>query len=98
MMSSELDYEEAPEMDVPMVRDFLAPALRDWTRGCFPRQRGGLFLIWGWFILVYGLWVLLKAGIYVFGVALILLAFVLWVVAELMTYHHRRQRALSHTP
>jgi hypothetical protein len=91
---SEMDYEEEPtprEVYVPRVRKWLGPALKDWRRGCYPRH--GFTIIWGFFIPIWAIWQALKFAIYGFGVVIILVAYVFWVVAELLTYRHRQQRA-----
>ena len=92
-MSSELDYEEAPEMDVPMARDWIGPAFEAWTRGCYPRRRG-TFFVWGWLLPIWGAWLLFKFMIYFGGVLLILFGGGWLMIADLATYHHRRKRAL----
>ena len=92
---SELDYEEAPALEVnePRVRNWLTPELRAWKRGCYP-PRHGFMLVWGVFILPWALWQALKFFIYAAGVVLMVLAYVVWIVAELITYRSRRRRTL----
>ena len=90
---SELDYEEAPEVYVPMVRDWVGPAFEAWTRGVYPPRRGFFFVGGCLFLPIWGLFVLLKLFIYAVGIVAILFAGAVWIVAELITYHHRLKQA-----
>lgn len=88
---SEMEWEGAPGVHTPLVRPFAGKALADWTRGCYPPQRGGFF-VWGFFFWVWAIWEFLKLMIYLSGVALIIVAIPVWIAAELITYRHRVKR------
>ena len=90
---SELDYEEPPEVYVPKVRDWVGPAFEAWTRGVFPPRRSTVIVGGCLFLPIYGFFVLLKLGIYAAGIVLMLFANVVWIVAELATYHYRLKQA-----
>lgn len=77
---------------VHVVRNWLGPACADWTRGCYPPRRG-LFIVWGWLLPIWAVWQFVKFWIYGAGIALMLLAFLPWIVAELLTYRYRLKRA-----
>lgn len=94
---SELDWEEAPSLEVPqahvpLVRNWVGPAFDAWTRGVYPPRRGYTVLI-GIFIIPWAIWQFLKLGIYAAGIVLMLLANLVWTVAECITYRHRLTRA-----
>jgi Flp pilus assembly protein TadB len=90
---TELDYEDAPAFEprVPRVRNWLGPALRDWKRGCYPPRRG-FFLVWGFLLPLWAIAAAFKFFIYAAGIAVMLVAYVPWVIAELITYRHRCKR------
>lgn len=91
---SEMEWEEAPEVYVPRVRNWLRPALKSWARGCYP-PRQGVTVVWGClFVVPWACWQALKFFIYECGVALMFVAYVVWAIAELATYRHRRKRAI----
>lgn len=90
---SEMEYERAPEVHVPRVRDWLHPALRAWFRAMYG-HRARTFSLFEWFffwplILFYRV---VKLMLYA-GVGLLLMvAFGFWAIAELITYRHRYKR------
>lgn len=87
---SEMEYENPPVVIVPKVRPFVHKALADWKRGVWPRHRG--VFVWGIFAWAWAIGLLFKVFIYLFGIALILVAYPIWVTAELITYRYRLKR------
>lgn len=88
---SEMNWEDVPEVTVPKVRDWIGPAFEAWTRGCYPPRRGFTVVI-GIFIIPWAIWQFVKLGIYAAGIVLMLLANIVWIIAELITYRRRVKR------
>lgn len=89
---SEMEYEEAPEVTVPRVRNWLNPALQSWYKSMYG-HRGRFYIFSLWllpFLLFY--WVC-KLMLYAGVGLLLMLAFAFWVPAELITYRRRLKRA-----
>jgi len=88
-----MEWEEAPEVSVPLVRPWLGSSLADLTRAFYGR-RGWFFVLWWPFFIFYAFYAFWKLVIYAGIVALLLAMYAVWVVAELITYRHRRRRAM----
>jgi hypothetical protein len=87
-----MEWEAPPDIkvDVPVVRNWLTPAVAAWVRLCYGGR--GIFF---WSILLLPLWVMwqmVKVVLYGMGVAGLLAVFLLWAVAECITYKHRKKR------
>ena len=97
---SEMEYEPAPRVHVPLVRDWFGDAFDKWTTAFF---RNALNVSFGKFVLIivffplFVIYLLGVLGIYFFGLVAMLLAELVWVVAELITYRHRYRRAVLAT-
>lgn len=92
---SEMEYERAPRVRVPLVRDWFGDAFDKWTRMFFaslPFGGFGHFVLALIFFPLFIIYLLGVCSIYFFGLAAMILAELVWVAAELITYRSRYRR------
>jgi hypothetical protein len=95
---SELDWEEPPSARIPpapLVRNWIGPAYRDWTRALYPPRRG-VTVVWGcFFIIPWAIVQTVKFWVWAIGIVCVTAVAVFWWIPyELATYRHRRKLAL----
>lgn len=91
----EMAFEPPPVPAIPQVprlRDLVVDGFAWWNRLLYPDRRRMLVLI-GWLVLPYLLWIAAKAILYVAGLALCLVLYVLAIPLDWATYHARFERA-----
>jgi hypothetical protein len=90
---SEMEYEPAPEVRVPLVRrSWLTGAYGEWARAVYPPRRGATILIGCLFIAPWMVWQLFKLWLFLFGVLVLLVCWPPWIAHELITYKQRYKR------
>lgn len=89
---SEMEWEGAPEVYVPRVRNWLSPAVQGVANAMYGR-RGRFYIFWWPFIFFVLYWWLIKFCIFAMIVAGLLAVFCVWAIAECITYRHRVRSA-----
>jgi hypothetical protein len=89
---SEMEYEDTPEVRVPVVRAWPYRLYLDWF-DAFWGPRRGYFFAWGFLFWLWGFFVLLKFVIFCAGVGVIAALAILALPWDLLTYRHRVQLA-----
>src|SRR5215469_18104908 len=95
---SELDWEVAtdlePEMPVPVVQNWIGPALRDWNNAIYPPRRG-VTVVWGCvFVVPWAIFQAIKFWVWLTGIAFVLVVGTIFALKDLVTYRNRRRKAV----
>lgn len=88
---TEMEWEDAPAVHVPLVRNWLSPAVQGVANAMYGRH-GRFYVFWWPFLILILYYWLFKLGVFAMIVAALVTVYLVWVVAELATYRHRVKR------